>query len=442
MNLLLINLSLRPESFKAIFPIGLGYIATAIKQAGFKFDLLDMNVHKFKAQNKLRETLKKKYDVIAFGCIVTGYKMVKEISKIIREENKDAIIICGNSVASSIPRILLEKTEVDIAVVGEGDVVIVDILRNKLFARKYSYAIKEPIKNLDDLPMLDWDLFDMRQYIDSNKTSIPEPHPVGYAAMNAMPINSARGCLFKCTFCYQVFCNNVYRYRSTKSIGKEVDHLKKKYGINYVTFYDDLTLFSRRRANDFADMMTGKDVYWTACCRADLFTEEDKRLLKRLKKANCISLGYSLESANADILKSMRKKISLEGFSRQKRLLDEAGIATLTSLVIGYPQETEETLNETFNFLYDNNIYPSAGYLLPQPATPMYDYAKQNGYIPDEEKYLLAMGDRQDLRLNMTSMSDEKMEGIVHKHLRRIRDKLKLDLDDEHLLKTKVVRGR
>ena len=294
MNLLLINLSLRPESFKAIFPIGLGYIATAIKQAGFKFDLLDMNVHKFKAQNKLRETLKKKYDVIAFGCIVTGYKMVKEISKIIREENKDAIIICGNSVASSIPRILLEKTEVDIAVVGEGDVVIVDILRNKLFARKYSYAIKEPIKNLDDLPMLDWDLFDMRQYIDSNKTSIPEPHPVGYAAMNAMPINSARGCLFKCTFCYQVFCNNVYRYRSTKSIGKEVDHLKKKYGINYVTFYDDLTLFSRRRANDFADMMTGKDVYWTACCRADLFTEEDKRLLKRLKKANCISLYFKM----------------------------------------------------------------------------------------------------------------------------------------------------
>mgnify|MGYP001608380545 CR=1 FL=1 len=153
-----------------------------------------------------------------------------------------------------------------------------------------------------------------------------------------------------------------------------------------------------------------------------------------------MSLGYSLESANTNILKQMNKYISLEGFKAQKQLLDEAGIATLTSLVVGYPDETEATLKETFDFCYDLNMYPSTGYLLPQPATPMYQYAIEYGYIDDEEAYLLQMGDRQDLRLNMTKIPSERLEELVRNHLRRIRDKLKLPLDDEHLIKTGVVR--
>ncbi len=70
MRLLLINLSLRPEGFQCIFPIGIGYIATAIKEAGYDFDLLDMDVHKFRPEDVIDYPWHK-YDVIAFGCIVT-----------------------------------------------------------------------------------------------------------------------------------------------------------------------------------------------------------------------------------------------------------------------------------------------------------------------------------------------------------------------------------
>lgn len=457
MNLLLINLSLRPKSFQCIFPIGVGYIATALKEAGFEFDILDMDVHKYSPE-KIEEVLKNmpRYDVVMFGCIITGYRIAKQVARIVRKLNKDTIIIAGNSVASSIPRHLLEYTEVDIAIMGEGDETIVELLKNLHSPEKikgivfkdrgtpiFRYTpLREPIKNLDTIPIIDWELFDMKKYLVKNRNSISEPHPVGYSNLQAMPVNSARGCLFRCSFCYQVFCNTKYRYRSIKHLGKELDNLKKLYDVNYITYYDDLTIFSKQRAEEFVDLMTGRNIYWTACCRAGLFTRQDVRLLRKLKNSGCVSLGYSLESANKEILKAMHKHISLQSFAEQKKALDNAEIATITSIILAYPQETEETLRETYNFCYDNDIYPSTGYLQPQPMTPMYDYAKKYGYIKDEEEYLLQMGDRQDLHINMSQISSIKLEFLTKEHLKRIRDKLKLNLPDDRLIKTGVVRGR
>ena len=123
-------------------------------------------------------------------------------------------------------------------------------------------------------------------------------------------------------------------------------------------------------------------------------------------------------------------------FAEQVKVLKKAGIVTWTSLVVGYPQETEETIRETFDFCYENDIYPSAGFLLPQPGTQIYNYARQNGYIKDEESYLMNMGDRQDLRVNLTRIPSDRLERFDNSHLKRIRDKLHLELSDYQLLKS------
>lgn len=66
----------------------------------------------------------------------------------------------------------------------------------------------------------------------------------------------------------------------------------------------------------------------------------------------------------------------------------------------------------------------------------MYDYAIKTGKIKDEEEYLLNMGDRQDFRINLTNMKQEKIEELVKYHLKRIADKMHLSLDEDHLIKT------
>ena len=453
MKVLLINVCLRPYRTEFIyFPIGLAYIATAIERAGFDFEILDLDAKRM-SDDELEQYLRNHdFDVAALGCIVTGYKYVKHIAGLIKK-HKDVPVIAGNSVVTSIPQILLTKTEVDIGVMGEGDNTIVELLKaieNKTTLEEVKgIALKkegklvftperELIPSLDSLPFINYELLDMKTYLAKFKYIVSEPYPLPFEQLVAFPVNTARGCPYSCTFCYHVFRHKRFRVRSPQNIVREIQYLQKKYGVNYVNFADELSLYSKTQASKFADCFidAGVKVFWGANCRAGLFTESDLDLALKLKGAGCISLGYSLESADQDILKAMHKKITVKDFAVQTDLLHRAGINPVTSLVIGYPQETEETLKKTFDCCYDCNIYPSAGYLLPQPGTEMYDYAVEIGKIADEEEYLMNMGDRQDFRINLTGIQQERIEELVKDHLKRIADKMQLGLDEDHLIKT------
>jgi len=453
MKVLIIVVCLRPHRTDFIyFPIGLAYIATAIEGAGFKFEILDLDAKRLSEEEFEEYIRKTDFDVVALGCIVTGYKYVKQIAEVVKK-HKDVPIIAGNSVATSIPEILLTKTKVDIGVMGEGDITIVELLRaiaNKtpledvkgIVYKKEGKVVftaeRELVPNLDELPFINYELFDMKTYLDKFKYGASEPYPMPFELLKYLPLNTARGCPYNCTFCYHVFRGKRYRTRSVENIAKEIQYLKKKYGVNFIAFSDELSLYSREQANKFADYLLKKniEIFWGADCRAGLFKETDLDLARKLKKAGCVSLAYSLESANEEILQAMNKKISIQDFVVQTSVLHKAGITTATSLVIGYPQETEDTLKQTFNCCYDCDIYPSVGYLLPQPGTPMYEYAIKTGKIRDEEEYLLNMGDRQDFRINLTNMKQERIEELVKYHLKRIVDKMQLGLDENHFIKS------
>jgi radical SAM superfamily enzyme YgiQ (UPF0313 family) len=452
MKVLLINISLRPNSNKVIFPIGLGYIATAIHNAGFDFDILDLDANR-KTNAEIEKYIKNhEFDVAAMGCIVTGYKHVKKLCEIIKKY-KNAPIIVGNSVATSIPKILMEKTKADIGVIGEGDITIVELLRaieNKtslenvggIFFRKNSEIFyteeREIIQNLEELPMINYDLFDMDIYLEKCKYNMSEPYPIEFEKIRSFPINTARGCPYNCSFCYHVFKGKRYRTRPLEHLGKEIRILKEKYGINHLQFFDELSLFTKEQTEKLVDFFINNNlnIYWEADCRAGLFGKDDLELCRKLRKAGCIVLGFSLESADEEILKAMNKHINLEEFKEQVKVLKKAGIVPRTSLVIGYPQETPETIKKTFQICKEAEIYPSSGYLLPQPGTPMYDYALKNNLIKDKEEYLLKMSDRQNFTINFTKMSQEEIESIVKKSLKEISEKLNLGLSGEKLIKT------
>lgn len=454
LKILLVNISLRPNSEKILFPIGPAYIATAIDHAGYDLEILDLDALRLNDRETEKYLRKVDFDVAAMGAIVTGYKYIKKLCKMIKKI-KNVPIIIGNSTATSIPHILMENTLADIGVMDEGDITIVDLLRvieqgRPINEVKGIYYMKDNqvvftsprglIGDLDRLPQINYNLFDMQVYLDRCRYNISEPYPMEFEKIKAFPINTARGCPFDCTFCYHVFKGKKFRYRSVKNIGNEILFLKNNYNINYIQFYDELSLFSKKRANEiaeyFLDNKTG--VYWSANCRAGLFNDDemDLKLAKKLHKAGCFCLGYSLESGDEKILLAMNKQMKVEDFKIQTQVLQKAGIIPTTSLVIGYPEETAETLQKTFDICYDSDIYPSAGYVLPQPGTPIYEDAVKTGKIKDEEEYILTMGDRQDFTINLTKMSQKKIEEIVMKNLSRISKKLKLNLNKENLIKT------
>ena len=459
MKILVINVSLRPQSLLRLFPIGLGYIATAIKNAGFAFDLLDIDIDR-PSPSYIEEFLKNnRYDVICMGCIVTGYKIVKEYSSFIKLAHPQTKIIVGNSVATSIPHILLTRTSVDYAVIGEGEQTVVDLLHaiagkgdvNKVSGVSFlnngkvvTTVPRVPIEDISTIPPIDFSIFNVEKYIEYSKVYPADPLPIPRDRVRGLPVNTARGCVANCGFCYHVFKGVPYRYRSAKSLVAEIRSLIEKYSLNHLFFLDELTFFSKKHTLELVDRILDEKIefYWKGNCRSNLFDrEEDLEIMAKMKAAGCQSMSYSLESADEGILRDMNKKVSVAHFSRQTKLFHKAGLPVLTSLVIGYPQETPETIKKTFDCCIENRIYPSAGYLLPQPGSSIYDYARQHGFIKDEEEYLLLMGDRQDLRLNMTSMSDQQLQDCVLDGLKRCNVELGMGLVEGSLIKTQHYRA-
>jgi len=450
MNILIINFPLRSGMSQRFFSLGLGYIATAIKNAGFAFDLIDLDVNR-------NQGLKfaKSYDVVCMGSLISGYKKIKHILLEVRKFNPHAKIIVGNSVATSIPNLLLNNTEADIVVMSEGDETIVDLLNTikheksiddvRGICYKHNGRIvyteqRKAIKNISLIPNVDFDIFDIEGYIKNS--DVDESDELIGKDIRPLAINTARGCPFNCTFCYHTFKSIKYRRRSPQSIVSEIKNLIKKYGINYVKFYDELTFFTKKQANDFAEevLSSGLNIYWVAQCRANLFNAQDIDIVKKMKDAGCCGMGYSLESSDASILCAMNKKISVKHFSEQSKLLQDAGISTWTSLVLGYPQETPETIRKTFECCTRSNIYPSIGFLLPQPASVMYEYAIEHGFIQNEEEYILKMGDRQDLTVNMTQMSNDEFESIIAEEAQKCNEALRMGLEKDKLIKTSFYR--
>jgi radical SAM superfamily enzyme YgiQ (UPF0313 family) len=430
-----------------------------MKRAGFEFDLLDMDAHPQSPEQTERFLRTHSYDVVAMGCIVTGYKYVKWLSATIKENFPETVVVVGNTVAQSIPKILLSKTDADVAVMGEGDEVIVELLERLQTSRNLEgiqgiwyrheadFAQNPPrrvIEDLDNIPFPNWDLFDIEVYIQSMTKLRAEPlPPIPHEQIRVMTINTARGCPYNCTFCYHIFRGEKYRWRSAASVIREMQYHHEHYGINNFAFHDELTFFSIEQVASFAEALLAKGlhVYWKAECRSGLFVKDEHvEVVRKLKEAGCLELGFSLESSNLDILGWMNKRVGPDVFSRQVEILTRGGLAAATSIVIGYPNETEETIKATIDCCIANSIYPSTGYLLPQPGSPMYKWALEHGYIKDEEAYLLTMGDRQDLRLNMTQLADEQLEAIVKRELGRCNRELRLGLPEAGLLKTSYIR--
>jgi radical SAM superfamily enzyme YgiQ (UPF0313 family) len=261
----------------------------------------------------------------------------------------------------------------------------------------------------------------------------------------SMPVITARGCAFKCTFCHYVFWDDPYRNRSPSKIIEEIRSMINKYNVTHIHFWDDLSFASATQAERLCDKIleSGLKFKWLATVRVDLFArsrldeKEALRVAKKMKRAGCYAAGFALESGNQEIIEMMNKHIEVDAFYATVKILKDADITCHTSVVFGYPTENKETIAQTFEQCYKAQVYPSIGFLLPLPYTVMYDYAKLNGFITDEDQYLESITERQDICVNMTKMSDEEVMSEIKKGAKKLNDMLGLGLDDSTYIKTK-----
>lgn len=458
MKILLINVCIRYETPVKHVPVGLACIATALDKADFKPDIFDIDLYEYNVEN-IRDFLENNndYDIVGLGNIISGYKFTKIVANIVKDVMPNTLLIVGNTVATSAPEILLKCIpSVDIAVLGEGDRTVVDIVKVIELKKDWRSVpgiayrngdrieFTEPRKGiplLADLPFPDYSLFDINSYIELSNKTVSEPlPPIPFKDLKALPVNTARGCLFNCSFCGHAFKGYKYRFYPFKNVIDFIDGLQRRYGINYIHFWDELTFFSRRRLEELCYEIerSGIQFNWIINARPNTFNTRDIDLLKRAKDLGALVMGGAFESADEGILKAMNKHLRIEQYVEQVRVAREAGLAVSTSLVFGYPQETKETIKKTINLCRELEVYPSSGFLLPLPKTPIYVYALKHGLIGDQEEYLLKIGDRQDLHINMTKMTDAEFYDTLRNELISLKNDLGIPISDDNVIKTTI----
>ena len=422
-----INICLRDDAKRRIIPVGLAYVLSAVKRAGMEFDLIDMDIEQMPMGELEAILAREHYDAIGLGCIVTGFRRVREIAALAKRIHPEAVFFAGNSVATSIPETLLRNTDVDYAVIGEGDVTVVELLRaleqgrnpddvaGLAFLRKdriHQTDERPLVRDLDDLPYPDWSIFDLDAYHDYSLINV---NVFNKAVSKSFPVSTARGCPHNCTFCYHVFKGKKYRRYSDDAIVVEMRRLHDDYGANYFAFWDELSFPTKKSIRGLLDRLEALEFScgWDAPIRAGLLTRDDLELIRDMRDSGCDNVSFSLENADETILAAMNKNISVSQFEEQAHVLHKGGVTPLTSVIFGYPQETPESIRKTIEVCERCDIYPSVGFLLPLPGTPIYQWARKHGYIPDEVEYLSRIGDRQDFHINLTGMEDKEFVDTV-----------------------------
>ena len=463
LKILFVKPCLRPGGFTKLLPVGMASVMTYFESKGYKFTLLDIDIDEFSDDYVENYIKNNHFDIVLTGTIVTHYKWVKWFVNMTKMHQPNSYVIVGNSVAGSIPELFLNKTKGDIVVTGEGEISAyesVEAIRLEKdlktvegisFRNSNGQIITtdhRKVGDINDFPPINWDHFDVERYITQPETfPDKEANPED---MRALPVITARGCAFRCSFCHFVFWDDPYRNRKPDAVIEEIKQLQKKYNIKYINFWDDLSFASAIQMEKFCDKIikSGLKFKWIASVRVDLFSrgkavgEDALRVAKKMKQAGCYSVGFALESGNKEILKMMNKEIDPEEFYDTAHVLREAGVICQTTVLFGYPQESRETIKETFDQCLTAGLYPSIGFLMPLPYTAMYDYAKVNGFITDEDRYLESITERQDININMTKMSNEEIMSAIKEGAAELNEMLDLGLNEDTYIRTKGYKNR
>lgn len=379
--------------------LGLGYLATALRNRGNDVVYLDCLKEKVRS-SKWEKILKtNSYDMIGIQMYSYTYDSVKSMLQIAKRINSNIITIIGGPHANAVPKETLENIkEIDYVIHGEGEVAfpeLVDVLKtiskDSLFSvpnlawRNNNNQVQINkrlfIENLDTLELPAWDLMDPRTYPHLSHGLLNREYPIA-------PIFSTRGCPFNCSFCSShANMGNTIRKRTPSKVVDEIEFLVKEYGVREIHFEDDNFTFYKDFAAEVCQLIIDRKVKisW-ACPNGVRLDTLDAELLKLMERAGCYSFALGIESGSDRVLKLMKKGNSTEKMRQKIRLIAETTRIRMTGfLIVGFPGETEDDIRQTEKLVLEEPLHRvSASSFLPLPGTKIYENLVKEGKLPQK----------------------------------------------------------
>ncbi|MDD4271834.1 MAG: radical SAM protein [Patescibacteria group bacterium] len=390
--------------------LGLAYIAAVLEQAGSQVRYLDCSAEHFTVNDAVKAIgeYQESFDFIGLTATTPLINNALAIARAVRKIFPRAKIVFGGVHPSILPDEIMAQPEVDYVVIDEGEETFMELVQGRepkdilgLCYKENGQIIKNQlrplIKNLDDIPPPAYHLLPMDKYY---------PAVGSYKRLPAMILFATRGCPGRCTYCHRAF-RGIVRKRSAQSILNEIKILKKNYGIKEVAFYDDTFTLFKDVVKEFCETVIKEkiDITWSCFTRVDCV---DEAMLRLMKQAGCHLILFGVESADEQILKNIKKNISLEQVEKIVKLSRVIGIETRASFMFGNQGETEETIKKTIDFsLKLDPDEAQFNIATAYPGTELYDWAKERGYIKifNWDDYSMS-----NVVLELPNLSKEKMQ--------------------------------
>lgn len=344
----------------------------------------------------------------------------------------NTFIVFGGPHVNVLPEQTLENDLIDFVSAGTGQDSFVQ-LANCLLSKK------EP-KDIDGI-----------YYKDANskicrpkklKAAIPHLYPYNYSLIDLeayirydstisdRTINyiASQGCPYACNFCYECTYQKKYYTMNTACVRNDIGLLATKYNATGIKFYDADFFINYKRCSSIIQSLTEYNLCWAASIHPNDILhnrENGKKLLGEIRDSNCKRLLMGMESGSDRVLKEIvNKHVTSEQLVEVAKMIGEFGILGSYTFMVGYPDETEDEQNATFELvekLWTLNlpIETKVHIYLPYPGTPLYERAIELGFVPPNKledwssfNYYKAMTPWTDIALeqrvaNFTKMIDK-----------------------------------
>lgn len=217
----------------------------------------------------------------------------------------------------------------------------------------------EPIKNTDNLPFPDWDIFNVKKF--SYAPLLPGK-PFVF-------MQRSRGCPYSCGYCPHIVLGK-YRIRTIDNVISEMKYLKSKYNVKRVHFRDSCFYIEEKDIKNFSGKLIKKNlnIKWGIESRLDLL---NKNVIDIMYDAGLRAVKVGIENAS-------KKRLEMHGrippdIEHAKEIIDycrKKGITTNACYIIGFPDENKEDIKATVKLAkWINSSYANFFILTPLPGT-------------------------------------------------------------------------
>ena len=351
-----------PERMKhQSIQLGLLYLGAVLEKNGYRVKIYDLNNLEITNHQVIKYLEAEKPDFIGVSGLSYDFFGMIELCNLIKQNEKLKIklLIIGGVHVSSLPEYSLKKTHADIAVIGEAEESIVELLstiNNNDNLKKvkgigffennnYYQTERRPlIENLDSIPFPAWHLIDIKRYT--------LPHALFLKKLPFFAIITTRGCTFRCTYCAShSFWRDRIRFRSIKNVVDEIEYLIKVYNAKEIQIWDDNFTLKRSYVIEFAKEIARRKIKILFSCPNGVRIDTlDENLLKIMRSIGFYSLLFGVETPSKNIQKIIKKDLKLESVPIIINQAKKLGYFTRASFIIGLPGETINDLYQTLNY--------------------------------------------------------------------------------------------